>query len=170
MMELSVYLYAFLPVLALAFATWLLSVYLKDVSIVDSAWSLLFLAAAAYFAFEAENYDTRSQLILGLVMLWAMRLFIHLTIRNWGEPEDRRYVAIREKYSPNFAFKSLFIIFVFQSVLAWLIVMPLWPAITQHVPFGIWDILAVGLFVIGFIFEAFFAALTKAFPSVIDSR
>ena len=45
--------------------------------------------------------------------------------RNWGEPEDRRYQDIRQKYEPNFALKSLGLIFWFQAVLAWIISLPL---------------------------------------------
>lgn len=153
MIDFPLYLYAFLPALGLALMTWLLSVPIKDVSIVDSAWSLLFLAISVFLFVQTPTHDARTLLIMALITLWAMRLFIHLTIRNWGEPEDRRYVAIRHDYSPHFAFKSLFIIFVFQSVLAWIIALPLWPAITQHTPFGIWDIIAGVLFAVGFIVE-----------------
>jgi len=152
-MDLTIYLSGLLAMLALGFLTWLLSIYLRDVSIVDSVWPLMFLAAAVVFAMHADSFELRSGIILSLVLLWAVRLSVHLTWRNWGEPEDRRYQAIREKYSPNFALKSLFIIFGFQAVLAWLIAMPLWPALTQAIAFSAWDALGIGLWSIGMFFE-----------------
>ena len=152
-MEIEIYLTGLLAVFVLAMFTWLLSLYLHDVSIVDSAWPLMFVAAAVVFVVAAGVTDSRALLVLMLVVLWAVRLFVHLTWRNWGEPEDRRYQAIRAKYSPNFAMKSLFIIFAFQAVLAWIIAMPLWPTLTQHTAFGIWDVLGIALWSSGMLFE-----------------
>ena len=48
-------------------------------------------------------------LILGLVTIWALRLSAHITIRNHGEGEDRRYRQIRANHEPGFTWKSLYI-------------------------------------------------------------
>lgn len=154
MIDFSLYIQAFVPVLMVALLTWLISLYRHDVSVIDSAWSLMFLAAGIFLVSEVKPDDVRSQLIIVLVVVWSMRLFIHLTVRNWGEPEDRRYVEIRERYSPNFALKSLFIIFIFQAILAWIILLPLVPALTQHTAFSVLDWLGVLLWVVGFLVEA----------------
>jgi steroid 5-alpha reductase family enzyme len=149
----TTYVYGLLAMLMLGVVTWLLSVVRKDVSIVDSIWSLMFLAGAAVYASAAPDYGVRTQVILGLLLLWALRLAAYLTWRNWGEPEDRRYQDIRAKYQPHFAIKSLVIIFAFQAVLAWIISLPLWPALTSSNAFTIWDLLAVMLWAIGMFFE-----------------
>jgi steroid 5-alpha reductase family enzyme len=148
------YIYGLLAILVLAFATWIVSVIRKDVSIVDSIWSLMFLSAAAVYASAAPDYGLRSQLILALLLLWAVRLASHLTWRNWGEPEDRRYQAIRAKYQPHFAIKSLGIIFGFQAVLAWIISLPLLPALSHSNSFSPWDGLAFALWLTGILFES----------------
>ena len=57
--------------------------------------------------------------------LWALRLFVYITWRNWGEAEDRRYQAIRANNQPNFEFKSLYIVFGLQAVIAWIVSLPL---------------------------------------------
>ena len=113
MIDYSIYFYAMSAILAVSFITWIVSLILEDVSIVDSAWPLMFLFGVVVLAFDVNDYNLRTQIILVMVLLWSVRLFLHLTWRNWGEPEDRRYRVIREKYAPNFAFKSLFIIFIF---------------------------------------------------------
>lgn len=147
------YFYGLLAMLVLAFATWLLSTVRKDVSIVDSIWSLMFLVASAVYAYYAPQYSWQEKLLLGMLLIWAIRLSVHLTWRNWGEPEDRRYQAIREKYQPDFALKSLFIIFGFQAVLAWLVSLPLWAALAYGHSFSAWNIAGISLWLVGMLFE-----------------
>ncbi|MDR9435934.1 MAG: DUF1295 domain-containing protein [Thiohalophilus sp.] len=149
---LSLYLYGLAGMLTLGVFTWLLSLCMRDVSIVDSIWSLMFLAAALVYALTVP-LETRGWLVLFLVTLWALRLSLHLTWRNWGEPEDRRYQAIRGKYSPHFAIKSLFIIFIFQMVLASVAALPLLPAMVQPAPLNLFDALGLLLWVVGMSFE-----------------
>jgi steroid 5-alpha reductase family enzyme len=153
-MTFSIYISGLYAILVLAALTWLASVMKRDVSIVDSMWSVMIFAAAFVYSSSVEPYWNRSSLILTLVLLWALRLTLYITWRNWGEPEDSRYQAIRRKYEPYFALKSLGIIFVFQALLAWIISMPLWVALTVPFQSSVFDILAVALWMIGMIFEA----------------
>jgi steroid 5-alpha reductase family enzyme len=60
-----------------------------------------------------------------LMIVWALRLSLHITLRGWGEPEDCRYQIIRARNQPNFAFKSLYLVFALQAVLAWIVSFPL---------------------------------------------
>jgi steroid 5-alpha reductase family enzyme len=115
----------------MAACTWLFSLYKRDVSIVDTAWSLMFLGAAIVYIASAEKIETITLVVFSLVAVWALRLAIHISWRSWGEPEDRRYQAIRAKYEPHFSIKSLFIIFLFQAVLAWIVSLPLFAALTS---------------------------------------
>jgi steroid 5-alpha reductase family enzyme len=153
-MTFSIYLSGLYGILVLAALTWLVSVIKRDVSIVDSMWSVMIFASALVYSSSVEPYWNRSSLVLTLVLLWAFRLTLYITWRNWGEPEDSRYQAIRRKYEPYFALKSLGIIFVFQALLAWIISMPLWVALTVPFKSSVFDILAVALWMIGMIFEA----------------
>ncbi len=152
-MSFSVYAMGLGAVLALATLTWIISLVKRDVSIVDGVWSLMLLAAAVVYSSAIEPYTSRSSLILTLVLLWALRLSVHIMWRNWGELEDRRYRDIRQKYEPNFALKSLGIIFIFQAVLAWIISMPLWAALTVPIEMTAVDMLAVALWTVGMTFE-----------------
>ena len=153
-MSFPIYLSGLYAILVLATLTWLVSVIKRDVSIVDSMWSVMIFASALVYSSSVEPYWNRSSLVLTLVLLWAFRLTLYITWRNWGEPEDSRYQAIRRKYEPYFALKSLGIIFVFQALLAWIISMPLWVALTVPFQSSVFDILAVALWMIGMIFEA----------------
>lgn len=142
-----------LATMGVATVTWFISLLKRNVSIVDSAWALMFVAAATVYAHGAGQHTGRTALILVLLVLWAARLSGHIVVRNWGEPEDRRYRAIREKYEPHFALKSVGIIFWFQAGLAWIISMPLWPALAVPVEWAAVDGGAVLLWMTGMTFE-----------------
>ena len=148
------YIIALLVILGVGAASWVLSVIKKDVSFVDSLWSLFFLVAAAVFASAAEPISLKGKVVLVLVAIWALRLSIYITARNWGQPEDYRYQSIRAKNEPGFALKSLYIVFGLQAVLAWLIALPLLPAIASASGFNWLDGVAAALWIVGFTFEA----------------
>lgn len=141
-------------ILGFCVVSWLFSVVRKDVSFVDSLWSLFFVVAAAVFAIGEQPLSVRGKLVLALVVIWSLRLSIYITARNWGKPEDYRYQSIRANNEPGFAFKSLYIVFGLQGVLAWLVAMPLLPAITSDVALNGIDLIAALLWLVGFVFEA----------------
>ena len=121
---------AALPALA-AFGVlaWIVGAVRRNVGLVDIAWSLFFLLAAALYALRAPGVGLRGGILIALVTLWALRLAGYLAARNWNAPEDRRYRAIRARNEPGFAWKSLYLVFGLQALLAWLISAPLAVAI-----------------------------------------
>jgi len=149
----SIYLEGLWLVLSAAAATWLLSLKLRDVSIVDSLWSLLFMLLAWQSAVASGHWGSRSQLTLSLVTVWSLRLSIYITWRNRGHGEDRRYQAIRTRNQPNFPLKSLYLIFGFQAVLAWIISLPLHGAIVGDGALRARDAAGAALWLAGFVFE-----------------
>ena len=143
-----------LPVLmGMTSLTWLASVYKRDASIVDSVWSLFFLGALLTWWFLPPVNGPRAMVALILVSLWSLRLCLYLTLRNWGQPEDRRYQAIRDRNQPNYEIKSLVIVFALQALLAWLIALPILPVLKSAHPWGVLDSLGVILLVFGLLFE-----------------
>jgi len=148
------YLFALYTILGIGFLAWMFSLVKNDVSFVDSLWSLFFLAAAAVFASYAESLSDRGTLVLVLVLVWSLRLCVYITARNWGQTEDYRYQTIRKNNEPGFIVKSLYIVFGLQGVLAWLVALPLLPAITAASELGLLDAVAATLWLVGFIFEA----------------
>ena len=146
--------YALAVMLVMAFITWLYSLYRKDVSIVDSLWSLMFLAAAITYAISFDNLTERNMILLLMITLWSVRLSIFLTVRNSGKEEDRRYQEIRANNQPNFSLKSLYLIFGLQAVLAWIISLPLLFAFSSDAAIGVIEILAIALWLTGFLFES----------------
>ena len=154
MFDSSSFLLGFVVILTLAFTTWGASLLKRDVSIVDSLWPLLFLAAATTYAATVPQPGPRTTLVLVLVGVWAVRLAGYLTWRNWGEPEDRRYQKIRRHNEPHFALKSLYLIFGLQGTLAWIISLPLLAAIAAPGNVTVLDYAGVALWGVGFGFES----------------
>ncbi len=98
---------------------------LRDVSIVDSFWGFGFGLQRLGVFLLTGNLKTLSHLmLLGIVLAWALRLGGYLFWR-WSreEEEDRRYQAMR-KNRPYFWLQSLYIVFIFQGVLMWIIGLP----------------------------------------------
>lgn len=140
--------------MAAASLTWLASVAMRNVTIVDSLWSLLFVLGAWTYARVVDLPGPRVTLLLVLVTAWGLRLALYLSWRNLGHEEDRRYQAIRRRNEPNFAFKSLYLVFGLQAVLAWVISLPLVGAVAVPGPLGPLDYLGAALCVVGLVFEA----------------
>jgi len=140
-------------VVALMVLLWLASIPLRNVSIIDLFWGVAVATGGTMYWWLAPDAGPRADLAIALAWLWALRLFVYLFRRNHGKPEDRRYVAMREKRS-GFAFKSLYIVFLLQAVLAWLIGLPLYGTAVGEQALGWVDAIAVGLFLFGLAWEA----------------
>ena len=138
---------------AIAAMAWLASLPLRDVSIVDSAWPVLVLAPPCVAFMILPQVGVRAYALLSLATLWALRLAVHITRRHWGKQEDRRYRAIRERNEPHFAWKSLYLVFGLQAVLAWLVSMPLLATIGSDATWSWLDLTGIVLFAIGLGFE-----------------
>ena len=153
MFNLHQYLLSLYVICIFALVGWILSVARKNVTHVDSLWSLFFVLAADTTYLTLDNPSSRATLILVLVTIWALRLFAHLTLRNWGAPEDERYVEMRKNNQPYFWLKSIYIIFGLQAVLAWTISASLYGAIISNMPLNIVDYIGMSLFVFGLFWE-----------------
>jgi steroid 5-alpha reductase family enzyme len=139
---------------SLALATWLVSLRRADVSIIDSVWPWLICAPAAALTFWLPVVTPRGLVLLALAGTWALRLCLHITLRHRGQPEDHRYQAIRRRNQPHFQWKSLYLVFGLQTVLAWIVALPLMAALLQPAPWQWLDAAGLALFAAGFVLEA----------------
>ena len=154
MFDLLIYVWGLVAILIVAVLAWLISLAKNDVSFVDVLWAPFFMLAAFVYALTAEQMGTRTVLILILVSAWALRLASYIAWRNWGEGEDKRYQQIRANNDPGFSFKSLYIVFGLQGILAWIISLPLLAAILSSAVWHWLDGVGILLWLIGMTFEA----------------
>jgi steroid 5-alpha reductase family enzyme len=153
MFDISAYLAGCTVSLSAALLAWIYSLYRSNVNIVDSLWSIMFLLITLTYFIAAETLGWRASLIMVLCMIWSIRLSVYLTWRNWGQAEDRRYQAIRHNNSPRFGWKSLYIIFGLQAILACIISLPLPVAMAYDKSFNFIDALGIFFWLIGMAFE-----------------
>ena len=134
---------------------WAVSLQTSDASLVDRFWGFGFvLVVWVRFTLHAVNQEPQSLLLPVLVTLWGLRLSGYLTWRNWGQSEDFRYRAMRERHGKWFPWVSLVTVFVLQGVVMWVVALPL--QLRQDAPLT-WNLrLVVGLllWIIGFAFES----------------
>jgi steroid 5-alpha reductase family enzyme len=133
--------------------TWLISLPLRNVAIIDSLWSLMLFVAGVIYALGSDPRAPRLSLVLWLLAIWALRLAVYVTARNAGHGEDRRYQQIRARNQPGFAVKSLYLVFWLQAGLAWVISLPLLGAFSGNQPLRWLDGLGLALWLVGFAFE-----------------
>ena len=153
----QIYLQGFLVIIILMTALWIISIFIKNVSIVDIFWGVGFLLINTFYFIKTEGLEIRKIILLILVVIWSLRLSIYLGWRNWGKEEDFRYQQFRKDYGEHrYWWFSFFQVFLLQGFLLWIISAPLLAA-QYYIPgssLNIIDYVAIIIWIVGFIFEA----------------
>jgi steroid 5-alpha reductase family enzyme len=134
---------------------WLVSLRLRDASIIDLFWGLGFVIAA--WATRVQGPVTPASILLpAAVTLWGVRLSVYLGARNLGHGEDRRYAAMRAARPRHFWWWSYLAIFLFQAILCALIGLPAVVGQVATRPEGLtlFDLAGGALFLFGFLYES----------------
>jgi steroid 5-alpha reductase family enzyme len=153
---LSVILFNLAAVVVFMVCIWLLSVVIRDASIVDIFWGLGFVLLAWLTFIRADGYLGRKILVSFLVTVWGLRLAIHIFLRNHGKGEDPRYVAMRERHGDRFWYVSLVTVFMLQAVLLWIVSLVAQVSQISPVParFTWFDVAGTMVWGVGFFFES----------------
>ncbi len=146
----------FLVIMSCLTLLWLLSLYLKDASIIDIFWGMGFVITAWFYRTKLEVSDTKSLIYCILITIWGLRLSIYLAFRNIGHGEDYRYQEWRKEYKNNWWWVSFLRVFLLQGVLLWIISSVFVSAIaSQNTTLSILDYAGISLWIIVLDFEEF---------------
>ena len=115
---------AAIGIVVLMIGTWLVSLAIRNASIVDIVWGLGFVVVAWVVRAQGDTNTARQWLLVALTSVWGLRLTIHLYRRNHGEPEDYRYRAMRRRHGARFPIVSLATVFAFQGLRMWVVSLP----------------------------------------------
>lgn len=132
---------------------WLISLRCRDASIVDIFWGLGFAGVAGRLWLNPP-LTTRQALFSLLVVVWGLRLAVHLARRNLARGEDPRYQEMRARHGDRFGLISLPLVFLLQGALIWLISLPIQALGSQPEGNRLADGIGLLLWLIGFGFEA----------------
>jgi len=173
-------------------ALWLISVLVKDASLIDIFWGLGFAIVATTCLWLVDWGTPYQKLLAALPIIWGLRLSLYLARRNLGHGEDPRYVAMQKRAAKKgmsettWRLRSLLTIYFGQGLLIMIVSAPIWVAmatalqytpiacavppcpshsgtITGQTDIGPLAILGAALWLIGFLFEAIGDAQLAAF-------
>ncbi|MAT07015.1 MAG: hypothetical protein CL424_18430 [Acidimicrobiaceae bacterium] len=157
---------AAVAVVVVMLATWLLSLPLRNASIVDITWGLGFVVVAWSVRLQGDTNTGRQWLLVALTTIWGLRLAGYLFWRNHGEPEDYRYRAMRKRWGDRFPIISLLTVFTLQGVLMWIVSLPVQLGQVSDTPdVGVLAYVGVALWVVGITFETVGDAQLARFKS-----
>ncbi len=142
-------------IIVLMTALWVMSLVLKNSSIVDIFWGTGFVIInlAAYLY---SQQSTSQALATIIVTLWGLRLSIHIFLRNHGKPEDFRYAQWRKEQGSQWWWISFFKVFLLQGILMLIIAFPLLAVqtVANISSLVVINVIGFAVWAIGFFFEA----------------
>ncbi|MGA2361129.1 MAG: DUF1295 domain-containing protein [Candidatus Aminicenantales bacterium] len=136
-------------------AWFILALLRKDNSVADIAWGLGFVLLAVLTLVRRNEYAARQILVSGLVLLWGVRLAVHIFSRNRKRGEDYRYAEWRAKWGRSFVPRSYLQVFILQGVFLLVISLPVILVNSVHQKgLGGLDLAAALVWLTGFVFES----------------
>ncbi len=127
----------------------------KRNDVADVAWGLGFVLMTWVSFFLSDDSGVRGLLVGILVTVWGLRLAWHIHARNKGKAEDYRYLAWRKEWGKYFYIRSYFQVYLLQGAFLFLIILPVL-MINKNAGSapGLFDLVGVIVWLIGFYFEA----------------
>ncbi|MFH1161444.1 MAG: DUF1295 domain-containing protein [bacterium] len=126
---------------------------IKDNSIADVFWGAGFIIVTAFSLMMSPDIDLRKIIIAFLILVWGLRLTIHIYQRNRGKEEDTRYKHWRDTWN-HFITRSFFQIFMLQGLFMYVISFPIWFInANPGEPLSTTDTIGLFVFGTGFMFE-----------------
>jgi steroid 5-alpha reductase family enzyme len=102
-----------------------------------------------------KNYNFKSIAITILVCVWGMRLFYYILKRNLGKPEDFRYAAWRKEWGKWLVPRAFLQVFMLQGAIMLIVEYPvIMSNMATKGKFDLLGLIGLGIWIIGFIFEA----------------
>ena len=135
-------------------AAFVLALVRRNNGLVDIAWGTGFIVEAAALLVRRPALFPAKALVLAAVLAWGLRLCVHILRRNWGQPEDFRYAAMRRNWGRAVAVKSFVYVFMLQGLLLLIVSLPIVVVFASPVrPLAALDVVGAIVFAAGLVFE-----------------
>ena len=141
-------------ILLVLLATYLASRIAGKHSVIDTAWGLLYCAAAAVAFITSAGHGNagRRWLLLVVTLVWGLRLAVHIGRRSVGKGEDPRY---EEMLRDRGSLQTIGLVYGLQGLLAFLVAMPILVGSFETAGLGPLAWFGVLLWAVGLVFEGF---------------
>ncbi len=151
----NVLLLSALILLILFFIGWIASIKIKNASIVDAMWALSLGIPVFIFISSHAGILQRDFILLGMALIWSLRLGIHLAKRIYAHhpQEDPRYHAMRQLWKEQ-ATRNFLGIFIINAALVFLLSLPFYVSSKYAAPLQTLEWIGLVVFSIGLIGES----------------
>ena len=127
----------------------------KDNSIVDIGWGIGFILISFVLLFTTNQPDIKDLLLTTMILIWGLRLAIHIYIRARGKGEDFRYAQWRKDWGKNAAVKAFFKVFMLQGIIMIAVAFPIMVVFNgEGDQLNAFSLIGFIIFVFGFLFES----------------
>ena len=133
--------------LGINFALFLPAYFFQTDKLTDLSYSLSFIALSS-FAFVSEGSGLVDQLILLMVLIWALRIGGYLFVRIHKMKRDARFDSMRKKLTSFGGFWLL------QAVTAWVVLIPSVMVMAKDLNFKWFSIVGLLLWALGVLIES----------------
>ena len=166
----------FLPTVILAVFIYMTALYTislvrKRADIVDIGWGMGFILIALISLFNQDMLTDRMIIVTLLVLIWGIRLSLHIFLRNRGKEEDYRYLNFKKNWGNLFYIRSYFQIFLFQGFLMLIVSLPITLVSVSFSPNLVTlDYIGIGVWLIGFLIETLADIQLKQFINLKKAK
>ncbi len=145
---------------------------LRNNGIVDVAWGIGFVCVAWFTGITSGTWWAPQIVVTLLVTVWGLRLAYHIGKRNIGNAEDFRYAQWRKDWGRWVTVRSFFQVYLLQGLFMLIIAVPvvLVNASVVSVQMTMASWIGLGVWVIGFLFEAVGDAQLRTFIQSPEHR
>lgn len=140
--------------LSFSIICFIISLILKRSDIADTFWGIGFIIIVISSFFTNRNLQLSNLIINTLVILWGVRLSYHIFSRNLKKEEDIRYIEMKKSWGKNFYIMSYLQIFLLQSLLMYIIALPIIISNSNIGNINFVTFLGFIVWLLGFIFES----------------
>ena len=122
-------------------------------SVIDTAWGLLYCAAAlvAFGCSSGHGSAARRWLLLVLTLAWGLRLAVHIGRRSIGKGEDPRYEDMLRDRGPV---QTVALVYGLQGALAFLVAFPILVGMFEPAGLGVLAYVGSVIWIVGVLFES----------------
>lgn len=127
----------------------------KRNDVADILWGLGFVLIAVVNAITMDSLSFLGRLVLFFVLLWGVRLSLHIGIRAAKKPEDQRYANWRKEWGNSEPIRAFLQVFLLQGLILGVISLPvIWAIRLPCSGIGPFEFLGAAVYLAGFLIEA----------------